>query len=677
MKFMYTSVLLLLLSTFCIAQVDNIYIPPAGGVGFWIDNNNWSLGTVPNGNHNVIINSGTVVMEGNFGFGHSANTVTISNGARLRINEAGHSLTTNSTTAITIEEDGIIELENGDFGELTLNSGRNIVNHGYLYLVNIILDNGTIENSVTGTIENTSFSGSGSVTNNGEIRTVSGNFNIFDNVDVTNNNTLEVRGGLRLNQSTITNTVNAMIDLQNSIVEINNDDDGLVINEGQIIKTGNAQTAAIEVEFENRNGATLQTNTGTLFIRPLGAEASFLDGSIINVQSGSNLTFESDPVNLSGTITGMVNGAFTWQGTIDITTNAATSFTGGSPVLLNGATITGGGVYTNNSNMEVIGNFSTNIEGNTQMDNNGIIEFDSNIDIENGILNNLEDGIFELNFTGFVFQNAGLHQLNNMGLINKNLNNNSTFTVNFNNEGILDIQTGTIRVQGNEGFINEASGTIMGNGTIENFQNTANFQNNGIIAPGASPGQLTYIGDYPSTATSVLRIDINGLTPVSDYDRLNVIGTSGQAQLNGNVEVILGFDPDIGDEFVVFTSSGNINQCNLPTETTAIFGNTAYEFSVECRNNNQVVLTVLNQTLNTNDIDLNSVGIYPNPASDKIHIALGDNQDLKNLVIYSIAGQQVMTSANSTLDVSALTSGTYFVHIQTNLGETYKMLLID
>jgi hypothetical protein len=99
------------------------------------------------------------------------------------------------------------------------------------------------------------------------------------------------------------------------------------------------------------------------------------------------------------------------------------------------------------------------------------------------------------------------------------------------------------------GGISVQQGTLSGTGTL-----TGDVLNAGQINPGriGGPGILTIAGNYAQTSTGILTIEIGGLTPGDDFDRLSV---SGQATLNGtlNVGLIRGFRPSDGDSFPILT----------------------------------------------------------------------------------------------------------------------------
>jgi hypothetical protein len=98
------------------------------------------------------------------------------------------------------------------------------------------------------------------------------------------------------------------------------------------------------------------------------------------------------------------------------------------------------------------------------------------------------------------------------------------------------------------GTVNVSAGTLGGGGEVGgNVDNSS-----GTVAPGNSPGILTVDGSYTQGANATLQIEIDGTTPGEQYDRLVV---TGAANLDGTLEVLLGFTPASNDSFDVLDFS--------------------------------------------------------------------------------------------------------------------------
>ena len=94
-------------------------------------------------------------------------------------------------------------------------------------------------------------------------------------------------------------------------------------------------------------------------------------------------------------------------------------------------------------------------------------------------------------------------------------------------------------------------GTLRGTGTV-----TASSVNNtgGTVHPGNSPGVLAVTGNYTQGAGGTLAVDIAGSAPGSGYSQLNV---SGNATLDGTLDVTNGFAPATGQAFKVLSAGGS------------------------------------------------------------------------------------------------------------------------
>ncbi|GEM_PF-4352537 len=90
---------------------------------------------------------------------------------------------------------------------------------------------------------------------------------------------------------------------------------------------------------------------------------------------------------------------------------------------------------------------------------------------------------------------------------------------------------------------------LAGNGEVE-----GNVTANGLLSPGASAGSLDIIGDLSMTSSNELEIEIGGLIAGTDYDQINVSGTS---TLGGDLSLTLldGFTPNESDVFTIVSSA--------------------------------------------------------------------------------------------------------------------------
>ena len=89
------------------------------------------------------------------------------------------------------------------------------------------------------------------------------------------------------------------------------------------------------------------------------------------------------------------------------------------------------------------------------------------------------------------------------------------------NFGTIEILTGKLSF-GSFGLNNTIDGIIKGTAALEVSEISNDFINNGTFAPGASPGTLTFIGNFNSSSSSKLAIELNGLVQGTDHDLLAI-----------------------------------------------------------------------------------------------------------------------------------------------------------
>jgi T5SS/PEP-CTERM-associated repeat protein len=142
-------------------------------------------------------------------------------------------------------------------------------------------------------------------------------------------------------------------------------------------------------------------------------------------------------------------------------------------------------------------------------------------------------------FLGFSANSSGAVSLSGASSLWQNSNN---ITVGGLGSGILTVGSGSLVSVG--GTLTVGSlGTVKGSGSISGI-----VQNGGTVAPGASPGILTFNGSYAQTPAGKLQIEIGGTTPGTGYDQLTV---SGAVTLGGTLQVSLinSFAPALGNRF--------------------------------------------------------------------------------------------------------------------------------
>ena len=146
-----------------------------------------------------------------------------------------------------------------------------------------------------------------------------------------------------------------------------------------------------------------------------------------------------------------------------------------------------------------------------------------------------------------------------------------TINPDFRNEGLFEVASGTVDINGNlfqlTGETRLTGGTVMsnslvfdggqvtGSGTLDVGTGAVTFVG-GELAPGASPGTITINGDLILTPSSVVAIELGGIsTPNIDF-----INVTGFASLDGtlNASIINGYVPNPSTIHTVLAAASGI-----------------------------------------------------------------------------------------------------------------------
>ncbi len=618
-----------------------------------------------------------------------------------------------ATISVALTNTGTLTVESGTLNltseAKTFNGGiYNVSSGAVLNLSTQILCSGTftgalagsmswnnelnVATGITATLNFTGATGlnwnSGSLNGGGTLKNTS-------KLNIMTNDTKSIVGGTNLKNSGTLNCLNDFVLYINEGV-INNETSGVLdikdspnfspntnlphsmVNSGLIKKTVGTGTAIISVALTNTG--TISVESGTL---NLTSEVKTFNGGTYNVSNTSVLNL-STQVICSGLLTGSLIGPMSWNSVVSVAAaNPATfNFTGTSGINWAEGSLAGGGTLTNAGKMNLTTGSSKFISEATTLSNTGTINClnDFVLYINQGILNNQISGIIDIKALPIFSPNTNLaHSIVNSGLIKKTSNAGvAQINVNFTNSGTIDSQMGNLQINANP-FVNTVDGVIKGTATL-GLPAVANYTNDGTFAPGGSPGTLTVIGDYKSTATSVLDVELLGITPNTGYD---VLAITGNAVFAGTVNVTLGFAPVLNNEFIVATTTGIISQCNLASSTSADFGGMTYTFTVSCRNNNQVVLKVTNIALGIEEFELtaSSIQLYPNPVLNTLNIKNVNQLELIDAQIMDVTGKTMTTfnlkdmGLTKEISLENYATGLYFVKINAVNGSITKRIV--
>ena len=588
---------------------------------------------------------------------------------------------------------GIIQVDSGTLG-ITGFGDKNFTGGSYVVSAGTVLDwdsaitvsgflmgtiegdlnwNSTIEVPVSATFNFTGggqfnwtsgdLEGGGILTNESTINLIgTPNKPIQDNTTLNNSGTINIIGSGDLSiqsDSVLNNDSSGIIDMQTDGGNIiQSAGVGTFNNSGLIQRTTSTGEAQISCLFNNNDG-TIQIESGTLSL--ITNNKSLTDG-IYNVFAGAVMDWDAD-MTLSGILTGTVDGELNWNDILDVPVSTTLNFSGSGTINWMVGSLDGGGVVTNQSTINLTTTGAKIIQGDTTFNNAGIINITSGGDvlINQGVLNNQASGIIDMQFNeGNITRSTGTSNiLNNLGLIRRtSTTGTARILIELNNSGTIDVQSGILDIGNNSfPFFNLINGIIKGVGEVE-LPLTSNYTNDGTFAPGASPGTLNVDGDYESTANAVLDIELDGLAQGTQYDLLAI---TGNADFNGNLQVTLNFDADINDEFIIATTTGTVNSCNFPAMVTADFGGFTYEFSVACRNNNELILTVTNETLSNSEFESTTLKVYPNPTKDLVYV---EGNEVSKITLFDMNGRKILETSTKELSLQHLKNGLYIIEIK-------------
>jgi Ca2+-binding RTX toxin-like protein len=455
---------------------------------------------------------------------------------------------------------------------------------------------------------NTTLSGAtltGNFTNNGNLSFIGPIVNALISGTINNQGTItqNTTTDLILPVGTINNQSGGTYEFQSGAISGINSPSDRFNNSGTLLKTTSA-TATMNVLFYNQPGGLIDVQAGTLIIRQgnsTGGNYAVAAGSVLNYGSHT----------FSGTHTGTGTGTINFAGGTKTFNNATFNFAPGLLQLngLNATSTTLTGNLTNTGNLSIINPLSAVLSTGTLNNQGTITHTDGTFNFANGTINNQSGGTYDFQ-SGVIFPSSGTNSFNNSGTLLKTTNATATFNINFTNSGTVESQGGTLSFNNaytqtggttilNGGTIAAAStigfdlqgGSLSGNGTA-----TGNVTNAGTIDPGLTGiGQINLTGNYTSTNTAEIDIELGGTSQGSGYDFFDILGS---ANLNGtlNVSLINGFTPTLGQVFEVVEYGSLIGGgTNLTFSNLEIAPGLALEATFD---SNSLNLTVVESQLN-------------------------------------------------------------------------------
>jgi autotransporter-associated beta strand protein len=190
-------------------------------------------------------------------------------------------------------------------------------------------------------------------------------------------------------------------------------------------------------------------------------------------------------------------------------------------------------------------------------------------------------------FTGVI---SGPGAFNKRGTALMQLTGDNTYT------GTTTISAGTLQIDGSQllSLVSVGNGRLQGSGTVGEIDMSTS---SAVVAPGASPGIFTSGNITPvggNSARGSLEIELNGSTPGTGYDQLNV---QGSVTLNSRISLnaSLNFASWLSNSFTIISNDGTdpvVGTFNgLAEGATLAIGSEQFRISYTGGDGNDVVLT--------------------------------------------------------------------------------------
>jgi len=409
-----------------------------------------------------------------------------------------------------------------------------------------------------------------------------------------------------------------------------------------------------KVENTANNGSTIYNNsTGAIDIN--GGTVQAANGAAIYSNSTGKITVSGTTLITSSVST--IGGS--WIGTIHLVNKGTTA-----DVRLE---ITGGTVE-NTSNGITICNESfgiVNISGGTISGNyNGVVNNYC------GILNISGGTIFSP--TGVTIWNGG----SNGGTIN--ITGGTISTMGDIKDAILSYK-GYINISG--GTVSTTTGRAIGCNSspveINISGGTVSATIGNAIVNSYPAGKVNISGGIVSATTGkAIRLGTSGATTtISDNAIVFAYGTAVTDVIDGNYDqtddaVVVVWDDEAGTTTYEAGTSDDIYK--LPAAATAVWAKQGSNNGISVSYNTTIgfipIADVTVGTIGIKTITNEQLRIYPNPTNGQLFI---ESKDLhvEKVDILDITGRVVLTSRESTVNISQLSFGTYFVKIKTNKGD--------
>ena len=278
---------------------------------------------------------------------------------------------------------------------------------------------------------------------------------------------------------------------------------------------------------------------------------------------------------------------------------------------------------------------------------------------------------------------------------------NQTYSVNTATPGVADYSVTVTNSNGCIGFDTINVTVFQATGvTISGANNLCAYDMDTLVA---STGFVSYIWNTSATTSQII-VDANSLSPGNQNYAVTATDSNGcvsddAVSFNVYNPVVVDLGPDTSivwvdgssDTYTLDAGAGFSSYLWSDLTTTS----QTYDVTLANMGTIFVVVTDGNGCLGVDTVFVDfildvptlnkaSVNIYPNPAADYLNIDMeGFNGQQVQVIITDMGGKQVINntlkvngSQTSTLDVSSLPTGTYFIQIQTEDQNVVKHIVI-
>jgi hypothetical protein len=520
-----------------------LWTNPAGGD--WSVASNWSTGTLPGPNDDVVIDSpisGATITRGS-GATDSIHSLTV-HGNALTFTNGSLSIAADSST-------------DGDF----------ILSGGTLSL------GGTFETSCNSQWRNATVQGAGSWVNDGTLSILPQGIGTTLQTVLRNNGSIVETGFLTLGAGgDLQNTAAGYYDFaaDGSIFANGN---GRFDNAGTLQKTAGNPNIGSTIQGGNVLGGTVDAEVGRILFDSTGG--ALMDGTFIAAAGAfvdiGNLSQSPGSTLVNGSFTGSGAGSVSLIGNLNVGQTGATFDFPGSTLVWGNATIDGGSAgFTNLGNMRQTSNVNHPLRGLFVNDGTLVQTGIANLQLSaSAVLSNEAGAVYNVQGDGGIFGPNGSPNsatFNNTGTLQKSGGTGTSLVnLSLDNAGTVAVNSGTLNA---EGAIAQLAGSVLLGGTWDVSGNaslllagppiTTNAATIQLSGPGANFANLS--GLTSNTGTLLL---VNGQSLTTPANLVN----SGTVSIDATSALTVGQN---------YTQRGGLTELAGGTLATATVGNNVY-----------------------------------------------------------------------------------------------------